>query len=216
MPGWTDWTPLTMYALEGLPRGPGPYEVRWIGLKDRAKPVGRLADVDHEGLLYLGKSKGLRGRVANLLRRGQHKAADDHRRVHVRLRNGRTLGSGGWAAAIRVRLMMCRRSPLRGEKASGNGERGRAGVVGRMRANAGWASASFAGRVRGGLQGGFRAAGQRLARDTRSRGLAAELLRAHGSRRGRPRGHLWVHPDQPGQVGTRPQQSVKLQDGQAT
>lgn len=56
-PGWTDWMLLSSVNWKDVPQGPGTYMIA----TDR--PLNRAVGVDQEGILDVGKSKGLRGRL---------------------------------------------------------------------------------------------------------------------------------------------------------
>lgn len=55
--GWTDWQLLAGLDWKYVPPGPGTYMIA----TDR--PLSRAVGTDQEGLLTIGKSKGLRGRL---------------------------------------------------------------------------------------------------------------------------------------------------------
>jgi len=61
-PGWSDWNHLSNLDWHEVPKGPGTY---MIGTD---RPLKRAVGIDQEGILDIGKSKGLRGRLQTFYR----------------------------------------------------------------------------------------------------------------------------------------------------
>jgi len=63
MDGWSDWLPLQTEDFGGVPKSSGIYEIRWA-IEGNPQPIRRAKGVDENGLLYIGKAKFLRLRIA--------------------------------------------------------------------------------------------------------------------------------------------------------
>ncbi|MBF0305750.1 MAG: hypothetical protein HQL41_08900 [Alphaproteobacteria bacterium] len=71
--GWTDWKLLIGLEWKEVPKGPGTYMIA------ADHPLNRAVGTDQEGILDIGKSKGLRDR----LKRFQHCASTPEKRGHM-------------------------------------------------------------------------------------------------------------------------------------
>jgi hypothetical protein len=70
--GWSDWTPITIIADTEVPIGPGAYIIA------ARKAVPRAIGIDAEGILTIGESERLRGRLLDFIRCASTKGETGH------------------------------------------------------------------------------------------------------------------------------------------
>jgi len=67
MSRWSDWLLFQPEHFESIPTSSGIYEIRWA-VDGRPQPINRVNGVDESGLLYIGKTRFLRLRIASFWR----------------------------------------------------------------------------------------------------------------------------------------------------